>query len=65
MTFDDAPLIPTTALFRAAMVSPTRGNKVLDRLCELGEISLTHTPTGRDFLSPRDGEKAFKALSEK
>ncbi len=63
--FADAPIIPATALYRAAMVSSTRGNRVIKRLRRDGLIAPTETPTNRIQLSPRDGAVVFDALTRK
>ena len=63
MSYSDTALILTTTLFRAAMVSSTRGNRVMNILREKGEISPVKTPTGRELLTPADGETVFIALA--
>ena len=58
----ECPVIPKPAIFRAAGVSPTAGDPVVDRLRESGKISPEVTPTGRMNLTPPDGEIVFNAL---
>ena len=63
VSYSDTALILTTTLFRAAMVSSTRGNRVINSLREKGKISPVKTPTGRELLTPTDGETVFNALA--
>ena len=62
MNFQDAPLIPASGLYRAALVSPTRGVRIVDELCGAGRINPVKTPTGRRVFTPRDGEIVFGEL---
>jgi murein DD-endopeptidase MepM/ murein hydrolase activator NlpD len=63
MTFHDAPLIPTTNLYREARVSAVHGRTIVRQLREAHQITPITTPTGRELLSPRDGEVVFAALT--
>ena len=62
MDFQDVPVIPASGLYRAALVSPTRGVRIVDELCNAGRINPVKTPTGRWVFTPRDGEVVFKKL---
>ncbi len=63
MTFDEAPVIPTTTIFREARVSAVRGRTVVRKLKELGRINPVSTPTRRDYLTPPQGRVLFEELT--
>ena len=65
MDFEDSPLIPAPALFRAARVSPTKGNPVINKLRAAGLVKTPPTPTGRTILTPLEGRYVFGELASK
>ena len=60
--FSDYATIPAPAIYRAALVSSTRGDRVVEELRNEGTISLENTPTGRKIFRPRDAEIVFDVL---
>lgn len=62
MSFDDLPTIPAGNIFRAAMVSGDRGERVLKALADAQAINPTVTPTGRTLLTPIDGRRVYDAI---
>jgi hypothetical protein len=62
MSFDEIPTIPAGNVYRAAMVSGDRGERVLRALTDDGTIKPVVTPTGRTLLSPRDGKSVYDAI---
>lgn len=62
MNFREQAIIPASILFRAALSSPTRGNRIVDELCRAGRIEPLATPTGRRVFTPHDGEIVFDEL---
>jgi len=50
------------AIYRAALVSSTIGDRIVGRLSTDGLITPQETPTGRKNFTPRDGEILFNAL---
>ena len=60
--FADHATIPSTAIYRAALVSSTIGNRITERLSNDQLITPQETPTGRKYFTPRDGETLFNAL---
>ena len=63
MNFEDAPVIPTTTIFREARVSAVRGRAVVRELVEAGRISPVSTSTRRDYLTPPHGRVLFEELA--
>ena len=60
--FTDHATIPSTAIYRAALVSSTNGDRIVESLSEAGTITPQETPTGRKNFTPPDGEILFNAL---
>ena len=60
--FTDHATIPSIAIYRAALVSSTIGDRFVERLSNDGLITPQETPTGRKNFTPRDGETLFNAL---
>lgn len=63
MSFDEIPVIPVANIYRAAMVSTTRGDRVLRELYAQQKVTPIKTPTGRIVLSPTDGRTVYEALT--
>jgi len=63
MKYADVPVVPTTAIFREARVSATRGQSVIQELVEAGKISVLSTPTKREFVTPPHGQVLYDALT--
>ena len=62
MNFEEAPVIPTTTIFREARVSAVRGKAVVRKLTEAGRITPVSTSTRRYYLTPLDGGIVFDEL---
>lgn len=62
MNFYEIPSIPAGNVFRAAMVSSTRGERVVNKLADEQRITPVRTPTGRILLSPTDGARVYETL---
>ena len=63
MNFEEAPVIPTTTIFREARVSAVRGKAVVRKLTKAGRIDPVSTPTRRDYLTPSQGRVLFDELT--
>lgn len=63
MKFEEAPVIPTTTIFREARVSAVRGRTVVRELKAAGRINPLSTSTRRDYLTPRQGRVLFEELT--
>ena len=63
MKYEDAPVIPTTTIFREARVSSVRGKTVVRQLTEAGLIEPVSTSTGRNYLKPSHGRVLFDELT--
>jgi hypothetical protein len=64
MSFDDIPTIPAGNIYRGALVSGDRGERVLKELSDGGVITPVRTPTGRTLLTPADGRRLFEAITK-
>ena len=62
MQFEQIPIIPKTAICRAARVSSYYGNQVLSRLRNTGQISPLVTPTGYEQLCVDDARIAYDEM---
>ena len=62
LTFENTPMIATAPLYRAALVSGDRGERVLRELVAAGAVRPVVTPTGRVLLTPTDGKRVFEAI---
>ena len=60
--FTDHATIPSTAIYRAALVSSTIGDRIVGSLSTAGLITPQETPTGRKNFTPHDGEILFDTL---
>lgn len=65
MKFRNSLVVSATALGRETRTSPNRVRRIAQELTESGDICVVTTPTGRQFLTPVDGERLFKALVAK
>jgi len=63
MNYEDAPVVPTTTVFREARVSSVRGKVVVRKLTEAGLIDPVSTPTRREYLTPSQGRVLFDELT--
>jgi len=52
MQFTDHATIPSTAIYRVALVSSTIGDRIVGRLSIAGLIEPQETPTGRKHFTP-------------
>lgn len=62
MDFDAIPMIPSVAIYKAANVSPTRGDRKVRELEAAGIVKPVRTPTGRIVFTPPDGRRVFEAI---
>ena len=63
MNFEEAPVIPTSTIFREARVSAVHGRVVVRKLTEAGRIDPVSTSTRRDYLTPPQGRILFDELT--
>lgn len=61
-SFADTPCISDLNLYRAILVSNSKGARETERLTAEGKIKPITTPTGRVLLTPKDAERLFDAL---
>ena len=64
MQFEQIPIIPKNAIYRAAGVTPYYGNQVLSKLHDVGRISPQITPTGYERFCVDDARIAFAAMTK-
>lgn len=62
MKFQDTAVVPASVLYRAALVSPTRGDRIVSELRNMGRVRPVDTPTGRKIFTPPDAEIVFNEL---
>jgi len=62
MKIDDLPTISKPLLAKGADVSISKINCVLGQLEKGGVISRTKSPTGREVLTPRQGQLVLDAI---
>lgn len=62
MSFEDLATIPANNIYRAALVSGPRGERVLNELRAAHAIKPVTTPTGRELLTPADGKRLYDAI---
>jgi len=62
MKFQDTPVVPASVLYRAALVSPTRGDRIVSELRNTGRVNPIDTPTGRKVFTTSDAEIVFDEL---
>ena len=60
--FEEQLTVPSTYLYRAASVSSTRGDRIVEKLTSDGLINPQKTPAGHTIFTPPDGEIVFDAL---
>ena len=62
MNINDLPAITKPLLARCAGVSTTRVNRALDMLESEGRLTRSKSPTGREILTPRQGQLVLDAI---
>ena len=63
MNFEEAPVIPTSIIFRETRVSAVHGRVVVRKLTEAGRINPVSTSTRREYLTPSQGRILFDELT--
>ena len=62
MNINDLPAITKPLLARCVGVSVTRVNRALDALEAQGCLERSKSPTGREVLTPREGQLVLDAI---